>query len=160
VKDIGRRERKPINHQKLPPIMKKNAILPVALVGALSCSSLRAQVYTEHTGPNISYLNCPLPPGYHLLTRDLLNTNVSTKVLATLAEIVKPQVCSRPRNGFTVFTMDENGFKADNCLNGWDDPHMALSASNVWLVKDPYDLTDHNPTATNSTSNGRPPGEG
>ena len=132
--------------------MRINGIIPVALLGALCCASLRAQVYTEHSGPNTSYLNCALPPGYYLLTRDVLGTNVSNKGLETVAEIVKPPNCSAPKNGFTVFTMDENGFKADNYLNGWADPRMTLSPANVWLVKNPYDLMDHPPINTGATN--------
>jgi len=132
--------------------MRTNAILPTALLGALCCAPLRAQVYTEHTGPNISYLNAALPPGYYLLTRDVLGTNVSNKGLETVADIVQPPNCSAPKNGFTVFTMDENGFKADNYLNGWADRGMTLSPANVWLVKNPYDLEDHPPNNSGSTN--------
>ena len=132
--------------------MRTNGIIPLALLCALSCASLRAQVYDEHSGPNISYLNCALPQGYYLLTIDGLAKNESNKGRDTVADIVQPPNCSAPKNGFTVFTMDNNGFKADNYLNGWADPQMALLPANAWFVKNPYDLKDHNLTATNSTN--------
>ncbi len=99
-------------------------------------------------GQAVGYLNVVVPQGYSLLTAPLLVYGGTNGVVSAVSNIFQgfPDTSSGSQNGFTIFTMDGTGFKANNNLNGWADPEMALLPGAAWFFKNPYIL--QNPTLT------------
>jgi len=100
-------------------------------MAALSSSSLMGQP---------AYFLITIPQGYSLVTSPLLVYN-GTNPANTIADIFQnfqTGTSHGAQNGFTVFTMDGSGFKANNYLNGWDDPEMVLLPGTAWFFNNPY----------------------
>lgn len=83
----------------------------------------------EVRGASLGYANLTVPPGYSMLTRPV----GPPESLVDPAFFVSP-----PQNGYTIFTVEGTGFRANNYFNGWSDSAMSIRLGEGWFFKNPY----------------------
>ncbi len=102
-------------------------------------------VYCTYGSPVVAgYVNLFCPPGYSLNRYGIRAANFTTLSFYTT---LTPA-------GSSVFTIENGKFRANNYLNGWTDPLMALVPGQGWFFKNPAPTNTIVATALGQVSGG------